>query len=346
MLALKRFAIAAIAGVLGVAVLAALTYARMNAFMDAPAAQHGDIDFAIDAGTPFGAVADKLESDGVITSADWFRTFARWSGDAGQVQAGEYRIPAGSTPREILKQFTSGAVQLYSFTIIEGWNQWDLLQALHDDPYLTASLTDEDWPALLQEFGATTTHPEGMFLPETYRFPRATTDRELLRQAYDLMQRTLAEEWAAKSDETMVKTPYEAQILASIIEKETARVDERERISGVFTRRLQKRMRLQTDPTVIYGIGKEFNGNLTRKDLRTPTPYNTYTNHGLPPTPIAMPGRAAIRAALHPADGDELFFVATGLGDGSHKFSATKEEHDEAVAEYLKRLRSRRSSGS
>jgi UPF0755 protein len=167
-----------------------------------------------------------------------------------------------------------------------------------------------------------------------------------LRQAYELLQQTLAEEWAAKSSDTVVNTPYEALILASIIEKETARADERQRISGVFTRRLQQRMRLQTDPTVIYGIGRDFNGNLTRKDLQTPTPYNTYTKRGLPPTPIAMPGRAAIHAALHPADGEELFFVATGKDDGSHKFSTTKEEHDAAVAEYLRRLRAKRTKGN
>jgi UPF0755 protein len=140
-------------------------------------------------------------------------------------------------------------------------------------------------------------------------------------------------------------SPYEALILASIIEKETARADERPRIAGVFTRRLEKRMRLQTDPTVIYGIGPGFNGNLTRKDLRSDTPYNTYTRHGLPPTPIAMPGRAAINAALQPAYGQELYFVATGLGDGSHQFSATKAEHDAAVADYLRRLRNQRNKG-
>jgi len=156
------------------------------------------------------------------------------------------------------------------------------------------------------------------------------------------MQDALAEEWQAKAEDLPIATPYEALILASIIEKETARADERPRISGVFTRRLQKRMRLQTDPTVIYGIGPDFNGNLTRRDLRTDTPYNTYTRAGLPPTPIAMPGRAAINAALHPADGEELYFVATGLGDGSHAFSKTKDEHDAAVAQYLQRLRQQR----
>ncbi len=237
-------------------------------------------------------------------------------------------------------------MRLYSFTIIEGWNRYDLLKALHASEFIDASMTDEDWPALLDELGAAETNPEGLFLPETYRFPRNSTDRQVLKQAYSLMQEVLAEEWQNRGEETLVTSPYEALILASIIEKETARADERQRISGVFTRRLAKRMRLQTDPTVIYGIGPGFNGNITRKDLRTDTPYNTYTRHGLPPTPIAMPGQAAIHAALHPAEGEELFFVATGLGDGSHKFSKTKDEHDAAVADYLKRLRQKRREGS
>jgi UPF0755 protein len=206
-------------------------------------------------------------------------------------------------------------------------------------------MTDEDWPGLLSDLGANVVHPEGLFLPETYRFPRNTTDRELLAQAYTLMQTVLEEEWRARDEAAPVKTPYDALILASIVEKETARADERQRIAGVFARRLQKRMRLQTDPTVIYGLGPQFNGNLTRRDLRTDTPYNTYTRHGLPPTPIAMPGRAAIHAALNPAPGKALFFVATGLGDGSHAFSETKAEHDAAVAEYLRRLRQQRKQG-
>ena len=327
------------------ALAASFALTRLNQYLDDPAAPGTATNFQIDTGTSFGTVATRLETLGVITHADWLRAYARWTDDAAKIQAGEYLIKSGSTPREIMEQFTSGTVQLYSFTIIEGWNRWDLLTALHAHPHLQATLTDEDWPALLDELGSDTPHPEGLFLPETYHFPLATSDREVLRQAYELQQQALAEEWAGRSEAAVVETPYQALILASIIEKETARADERQRISGVFTRRLQTRMRLQTDPTVIYGIGRDFNGNLTRKDLQTPTPYNTYTMRGLPPTPIAMPGRAAIHAALHPAAGDELFFVATGLGDGSHKFSVTKEEHDDAVAEYLRRLRSKRAGG-
>jgi UPF0755 protein len=234
---------------------------------------------------------------------------------------------------------------LYAFTIVEGWNFREVLQALHANSAVKATMSNEDWPALLESLGASIMHPEGMFLPETYRFPRNTTDRQLLEQAYGLMQEVLAEEWGTHGGNAAVKTPYETLILASIVEKETARADERPKIAGVFARRLAKRMRLQTDPTVIYGIGPAFDGNLTRKHLGTDTPYNTYTRHGLPPTPIAMPGRAAINAALNPEGGTELYFVATGLTDGSHKFSTTKAEHDAAVAEYLARLRRKRREG-
>ncbi len=303
------------------------------------------VQFEIASGSSFSAVTRQLVEQGLIEDDRWIRLYARWSGAASSVQAGDYLIEPGATPASLLQQFTSGDVRLYSFTIIEGWNNRDLLAALHANEAITASMTEEDWPGLLSELGASVVHPEGLFLPETYRFPRNTTDRELLSQAYAMMQTVLAEEWRVRDESAGVKTPYEALILASIVEKETARADERQRIAGVFTRRLAKRMRLQTDPTVIYGLGPQFNGNLTRRDLQTDTPYNTYTRHGLPPTPIAMPGRAAIQAALHPAPGKELYFVATGLGDGSHSFSVTKAEHDAAVAAYLRRLRQKRRQG-
>jgi UPF0755 protein len=303
------------------------------------------INFTILPGSSFTTVSRRLVDAGVIDEDRWYRLYARLTGDAGAIHAGDYFIAEGATPKTLLGKFTSGDVFLYAFTIIEGWNHRDLLQALQAHEAIRASMTDEDWPALLADLGATVTHPEGLFLPETYRFPKGTSDRDLLTQAYGLMQETLAAEWPARDVTTPVKTPYEALVLASIVEKETARPDERARIAGVFARRLEKRMRLQTDPTVIYGIGPQFNGNLTRKDLRTDTPYNTYTRGGLPPTPIAMPGRAAIRAALNPAEGEELYFVATGLADGSHQFSRNIAEHDAAVAEYLKRLRQRQRLG-
>lgn len=343
---MKRIAIILLIAAALLAGLATAGIWQMNRFMTSEVNLPADsAAFEIPPGSSFAAVTGKLVDKGIIDNDFWFRLYARWSGAAGGIHAGEYIIAPGATPKSLLEQFTSGAVRLYSFTIIEGWNHRDLLQALHANDAIDATMTEEDWPALMESLGAQVTYPEGLFLPETYRFPRNTTDRDVLAQAYRQMMRVVDEEWQARSDSAPVDTPYEALILASIVEKETARADERSRIAGVFARRLEKRMRLQTDPTVIYGIGPGFNGNLTRKDLRTDTPYNTYTRHGLPPTPIAMPGRAAINAALNPAAGEELFFVATGLGDGGHTFSVTKAEHDAAVGEYLKQLRKNRREG-
>ncbi len=331
--------------VVAAAVSLAVVY-QVNRFMNTPLSVPAEgLEFDIPAGSAFASVSSKLVSEELISNDRWLRLYVRWHGQAGAIHAGDYLIEAGTTPAALLEQFTSGAVRLYTVTLVEGWNFREVLSALHANDAIAATMTDEDWPALLESLGADVMHPEGLFLPETYRFPRNTTDSELLRQAYALMQTVLAEEWAKRSSATPIKSAYEALTLASIIEKETAKADERPRIAGVFARRLERRMRLQTDPTVIYGIGPAFDGNLTRMHLRTDTPYNTYTRHGLPPTPIAMPGRAAIHAALHPEDGTELYFVATGLGDGSHKFSATKAEHDAAVAEYLRRLRQNRSTG-
>ena len=340
---MKRLLIAgaAVVGVLTVV----LVYGAIQAhqYLNSPVnAGEDGVEYTIQPGSSLHAVSEELKEIGVTKRPLILRAYGRWRGVAGSIQAGDYLIRPGTTPAQLLEQFASGDVQLYSFTLVPGWSHWELLQALQANEYVEATLTDEDWAAFLEELGAEAGHPEGLFLPETYRFPRNSTDRDLLKQAYGLMQAVLAEEWPGRDENLPISTPYEALIMASIIEKETARADERPRISGVFTRRLQKRMRLQTDPTVIYGIGPEFNGNLTRRDLRTDTPYNTYTRGGLPPTPIAMAGRAAIQAALHPAAGDELYFVATGLGDGSHAFSVTKEEHDAAVAEYLRRLRQQR----
>ncbi len=343
---MKRIVLIGAIAVLVVAAAAGAGVWQANRFMAKPVSLPDDgVLFEISPGSSFAAVTGKLVDAGMIEDDFWLRLHARLTGDAGGIQAGEYFIEAGATPRMLLEQFTQGGVHLHSFTIVEGWNQRDLLQGLQANEAIVASMTDEDWPALLEELGAPVTHPEGLFLPETYRFPRNTTDRKLLSQAYALMQKVLDEEWQKRGEDAPVKTAYEALILASIVEKETARADERPRIAGVFARRLAKGMRLQTDPTVIYGIGPAFDGNLTRKHLQTDTPYNTYRRAGLPPTPIAMPGRAAINAVLHPAEGEELYFVATGLDDGSHKFSATKAEHDAAVAEYLRRLRKKRREG-
>ena len=324
---------------LGIAVLGLRVSQFLNASMAIP---DDSVVFEIPAGSAFASISRDLAGRGYIEHPAWFRWYARLTGQAPAVHAGEYLIDAGTTPRQLLQKFVGGEVQLYSFTIVEGWTFRELIAALAGNKTVEVSVDYEDWPAILESFAAAVEHPEGMFLPETYRYPKGTTGVDILRQAYTLMQGTLAEEWQDRDDKLPITSPYEALILASIVEKETALAAERPRIAGVFTRRLEKGMRLQTDPTVIYGIGVDFNGNLTRLDLRTDTPYNTYTRGGLPPTPIALPGRAAINAALQPAAGSELYFVATGLGDGSHKFSDTKAEHDIAVQEFLRRRRALR----
>jgi UPF0755 protein len=336
---LKLFLVILFAAGLATAVVAI----QFNRFLQTPVVvPDNGAKLEILPGMAFRQVSDQLAENGIIDSPTLFRLYGRLSGNAGRIQAGEYLVEAGSTPKTLLGKFTTGNVRLYSFTIVEGWTFRELLAALAAEPAVENTIQYEDWRAILETFSAEATHPEGLFLPETYRFPKGSRDVDVLRQAYELMQAVLAEEWDRRAVNLPISTPYEALILASIVEKETALASERPRIAGVFVRRLESRMRLQTDPTVIYGIGVDFNGNLTRSDLRTDTPYNTYTRSGLPPTPIALPGKAAINAALNPAAGSELFFVATGLGDGSHQFSDTKEQHDQAVQEYLARQRAAR----
>jgi len=343
MFGMKR-SIVLLAGVLAVAAVVALAGAwqlqrYLNTPLDVP---EGGLTFEILPGTAFSSVSRNLTALNVLQHPRLLNGYVRWSGKAQRVRAGEYYIAEGVTPNVLLDMFISGAVKMHSFTIVEGWTYREMLVALANNDAVEHTVEYEDWPAVLESLSTDYQHPEGLFLPETYHFPRHTPDTELLKQAFDAMQVVLQQEWDGRDLNLPIKTPYEALILASIIEKETALAEERPRISGVFVRRLQSRMRLQTDPTVIYGIGEGFDGNLTRKHLRTDTTYNTYTRHGLPPTPIALPGKAAIAAAVHPQAGTEVYFVATGLGDGSHQFSSTKQEHDAAVREYLARQRATR----
>ena len=325
---------------------AAVLAFQFSLFISTPVSVASDgAHLVIPPGVAFRQVSDELSDRGIISHPIWFRLYARLNDNAASIHAGEYHLESGITPAGLIDKFISGDVQLHSFTIVEGWTFRELLAALAADEVVEQTLTYEDWPALLESIGAMEPHPEGLFLPETYRFPKGTSDADILGQSYRLMAEVLAEEWDARGNNLPIMSPYAALILGSIVEKETALAAERPRIAGVFIRRLLAGMRLQTDPTVIYGIGPDFNGNLTRRDLRRDTPYNTYTRGGLPPTPIALAGRAAINAALHPADGTELYFVATGLGDGSHKFSDTKEQHDRAVQEYLARQRAGRDEG-
>lgn len=336
---MKRLLVSAI---VVVAVVALLATWRISAWVTTPLPVEQETVFEITPGSAFASVSRALGAAGVVDHPALFSWYGRLTGDAARIHAGEYAIQPGVTPAGLLDLFVKGAVRLYSFTIVEGWTFRELLSGLSNHDAIETSLDYDDWPQLLDALGAPYDNPEGLFLPETYRFPKGTSDADILRQAYDFMTETLEDEWAARAADLPLQSPYEALTLASIIEKETALASERPLIAGVFTRRLVKRMRLQTDPTVIFGLGDDFDGNLTRRHLRTDTPYNTYTRRGLPPGPIALPGRAAINAALNPAPGDSLYFVATGLGDGSHKFSATREEHEAAVDEYLARQRANR----
>jgi UPF0755 protein len=284
-------------------------------------------------------VARRLNQAGVLEQPWLFAQWARLDGKAERIQTGEYELRAAMTPAAVLDLLVSGRVKLYPVTLLEGWTWRDVRDAMRSNPVLESRLGFASAESLAAELELSAAHAEGLFFPDTYMIPRGTTDRQLLRQAAELMQQQLAAAWADRDPDLPLATSYELLILASIIERETALASERAQVAGVFVRRLQKNMRLQTDPTVIYGLGDAFDGDLRRADLRADTPYNTYTRGGLPPTPIALPGAAALRAAARPAGGDALYFVATGEADGSHVFSATLAEHNAAVSAYLARLR-------
>jgi UPF0755 protein len=257
---------------------------------------------------------------------------ARWQGRAHQIKAGEYRLMPGTTPTMLLDQLVAGKVVQYSLTAVEGWTFQQLLDAVNRHAALEHRLSGLDTAAIMERLGHADEHPEGRFYPDTYHFPRGTTDIAFLRRAYDELHARLDAAWQRRAPGLPYKNPYEALVMASIVEKETAVAAERAAIAGVFVRRLQQGMRLQTDPTVIYGLGPSFDGNLRARDLVEDTPYNTYLHTGLPPTPIALPGMGSIEAALHPAVATSLYFVARG--DGTHEFSDTLEQHNRAVARY------------
>ncbi len=297
------------------------------------------LSYMLEPGANLTRVVRDLARQGVIAKPRYLLFHARLQGNANRIGAGEYLIDAGSTPAEFYQQLVDGKVVQHALTIVEGWNFRQMMAALNAHPLIKHTLTDAGDAQIMAAIGHAGEHPEGRFLPDTWHFPRGISDVEFLRRAYAAMQTYLMQEWQKRDTGLPLKTPYEALILASIVEKETGLASERPAIAGVFIRRLQKRIRLQTDPTVIYGMGERYRGNIRRADLKRDTPYNTYRHHGLPPTPIALPGRAAIRAALHPAPGDALYFVARG--DGSHYFSATLEEHNRAVIKYQLKGRKR-----
>jgi UPF0755 protein len=311
-----------------------------RAFVDSPLSLGDEgLRYEVKPGATLTRIAHDLQSRGVIDTASYLVWLGKFEGTADTIKAGEYRFDNGITPKRLLEQIVNGETLQYAITIVEGWNFRQLMDAVHSNEYLLHTLSDYSDMEIMEQIGHPGEHPEGRFLPDTYYFPRMTTDVAFLQRAYNAMQALLEASWPDRSIDIEVETPYEALILASIVEKETALPSERKQIAGVFNRRLQKRMRLQTDPTVIYGLGLSFDGNIRRRDLRKNTPYNTYLHKGLPPTPIAMPGRDAILAALNPEPGDALYFVSRG--DGSHKFSSTLDEHNSAVVEFQLGGRSR-----
>ena len=311
---------------------AGVFYLQYQKALNAPLVAEGDGIITVKRGDTLASLNHELVQRGVIHS-DWvLPVYARLNPQAANIKAGDYRIDASASLPSLMNDITNGKVVVYNITVVEGKTFKDLRASLVQTAGIEHTLNDKTDAQIATLLGIDGS-PEGWFMPETYQFHRGTSDLELLKRMYGEMQHTLEQEWPNRAEGLPLANPYQALTLASIIEKETGVASERPQIAGVFVRRLQKDMLLQTDPSVIYGAA-DYHGDLTRKHLQTDTPYNTYINKGLPPTPIALPGKASIQAALHPADGDSLYFVADGKG--GHTFSATYEEHQQAVARYLK----------
>jgi UPF0755 protein len=326
----------------GRVLLAALVLALLAALAAAAALWHlyqrpltlpeDRVEFVVPAGASARAVAQALREAGVEVNAHLFVAAARWHEAATRLRAGRYEIARGMRIADVIDRLVRGETLKEKVTIVEGWTFREMRAALAAQPMLkgdSAAMTDAQ---LLAALGAGEAHPEGLFAPDTYLFDAGSSDLDVLRQAYRAQQVRLARAWEGRAAELPLKSPYEALILASIVEKETGQAAERARIAGVFVNRLRSGMLLQTDPTVIYGLGARFDGNLRKRDLTADTPYNTYTRGGLPPTPIALPGAASIQAALQPERTGALYFVARG--DGSSQFSDSLAEHNRAVAKY------------
>jgi UPF0755 protein len=290
------------------------------------------VDLSIEPGTLPRGVAQAVQDAGVDVSPDVLYAWFRISGEGRRIKAGSYELEAGITPRRLLAKLARGEESLRAVTLVEGWNFRQVRAALAKEDTLkpdTRNLADE---AIMGLLGRPAQHPEGRFFPDTYTYAKGSSDVAVLRRALRAMDKRLAAAWAQRSPQAVVKTPDEALILASIVEKETGKAEDRPLVAAVFNNRLRVGMPLQTDPTVIYGMGTAFDGNLRKKDLQADTPWNTYTRAGLPPTPIAMPGKAALLAAVQPAASNALYFVSRG--DGSSHFSASLDEHNRAVNKY------------
>ncbi|WP_413231773.1 endolytic transglycosylase MltG [Marinobacter sp.] len=313
--------------------------------LDAPVSLDEPVLFDVPQGAAFSQIARKLERLGLIERSLWLRIHGRLFPAQTRIKAGEYEFTDGMTTSDMLSAMLEGDTKSWSMQFIEGWTFKEVRAALAASDRLEHVTTNWSDEQIMEALGAAGEHPEGRFFPDTYLFSSRDSDLDLLRRAFETMNEVLAEEWEQREADLPYDSPYEALIMASIVERETGVPRERGQIAGVFVRRLQKGMRLQTDPTVIYGMGDNYNGRIRSRDLRRYTPYNTYRIDGLPPTPIAMPGREAIHAALHPENGGSLYFVARG--DGTHKFSASLAEHQRAVRQYqLNRRADYRSSPS
>jgi len=310
--------------------------------LDEPLRLAAPLRFKVAPGASFARVASELAARGAIVNPRAWVLYARWSGLAPAVKAGEYEIQPGITPRELLAKMVNGQVLLHSFTIVDGWKVQDMLSALRRNPDVKATL-DSKAPTLradlMGRLGLPGIDAEGQFLPETYRFTGGTTDLELLRQAHVALTRELDSAWKDRDPGLPLHNSYELLIMASIVEKESGLPQELGKIAGLYLHRLSIGMRLQADPTVIYGMGDGYEGDIHAVDLRNDGPYNTYTRAGLPPTPIALAGAAVIRATAHPEKTDAIYFVASTKDDGSHVFSSTLQEHNAAVASYVAHLR-------
>ena len=288
--------------------------------------------FVVAKGAGMARVAAELEARGIIDHAWLLQGYTRLTGQDNHIKAGQYDLSDASSKHQLLNKLTTGDVIYQQVTLIDGWTFKQFRAHLQAQEALVSKIATLSDSEIMQQLGAASTHPEGQFAPDTYRFQEGESDLDILRQSYRRQQQLLQQAWQQRSEREEIKTDQEALILASIIEKETGQAGERRKIAGVFYNRLRIGMKLQTDPTVIYGMGDQYTGNIKRIHLRTDTPYNTYTRFGLPPTPIAMPGKASIDAAVNPKETKALYFV--GKGDGTHQFSKTLKEHNRAVARY------------
>ncbi len=292
------------------------------------------LDLEIEPGTRAMTVAELIVASGADVSAPLLKTWFRVSGQARKIKAGSYEITPGTTPRRLLNMLVRGEEALKSVTIVEGWNFSQVRAALQKVEHLTPDSIGLQPDLIMEKLGKPGIHAEGRFFPDTYTYAKGSSDLAVLKRAARAMDKRIEVAWALRSMDTPLQTQEQALILASIVEKETGKPSDRAQIAGVFSNRLRIGMPLQTDPTVIYGMGDKFDGNLRKRDLQLDTPYNTYTRAGLPPTPIAMPGKAALLAAVQPASTKALYFVARG--DGSSQFSVSLDEHNRAVNKYIR----------